>query len=101
MAKTALVERNDALYHASLTNSLQWLEQQFMRNDDSHAVADELQRLNALSVRGQFPDISRSFALLKDIAKLRLDSEKTVKTPEPLNSAPPAAQPVDKAPEAE
>jgi len=95
MIKIALVEHNEAIYQASLLDAKNWLEQHFTKNEESRALLIELERLMAIKIRSQFPDISQSFKMLRDIAKLRLEADKGMKAEEPVVAplAPPAQTP--------
>jgi hypothetical protein len=48
----------------------------------------ELNRLSAIKIRSQFPDISLSIKMLRDLAKLRLETDKGMA----LEAAPEAAE---------
>lgn len=63
--------------------------------------ADELNKFSAVEVDGQYPDISLSLKMLKDISKLRIESDKAVQTTEPETKKPvvPEAKPVKSEPE--
>nr|WP_251827673.1 uroporphyrinogen-III C-methyltransferase [Methylovulum psychrotolerans] len=92
MVKIALVEHNEAIYQAGLGDAQAWLAEHFTKNDESKALAGELERLAAVKLNSQFPDISQSFKMLRDIAKLRLDTDKDIKPEaEAAPSAPPPA----------
>ncbi|PPD50234.1 MAG: enzyme of heme biosynthesis [Methylobacter sp.] len=95
MIKIALVEHNEAIYQASLLDAKNWLEQHFTKNEESRVLLSELERLMAIKIRSQFPDISQSFKMLRDIAKLRLEADKGMKTEEPVVAplAPPVQTP--------
>ncbi|MDD5273902.1 MAG: uroporphyrinogen-III C-methyltransferase [Methylovulum sp.] len=97
MVKIALVEHNEAIYQAGLNDAKSWLQTNFAKNDGSRALADELERLSAVKIHSQFPDISQSFKMLRDIAKLRVEADKGAATETPPVVAPtvqvPATQP--------
>ncbi len=76
MVKISLVQHNEALFQSSLADAKNWAERHFTKNDDSRAVIAELERLTHIKIRSQFPDISLSLKMLKDISKLRLDADK-------------------------
>lgn len=110
MAKIALVEHNEAIYQTSLSDAQSWVEQHFMKNDESRALLAEINRLSAAKIHSEFPDISQSLKMLRDIAKLRLETDKTMHldaAPEPATStlpkpearldasAPPVPQPAE------
>lgn len=80
MTKIALVEHNEAIYQSSLADAKSWVEQHFTKNDESRAMAAELNRLSAIKIRSQYPDISQSIKMLRDIAKLRLEADKGMQT---------------------
>lgn len=102
IVKIALVERNEAIYQASLADTKNWIEQHFAKNADSRSLLNELNRLSAIKIRSQFPDISQSFKMLRDISKLRLEIDKAAQeevsvtpTPQPVKTI---VQPVQMAP---
>ncbi len=76
MIKIALVQQNDALYKASILDSKQWLSGNFTLNDAAKHFVTELNNFNSIPMQSQFPDVSQSFKMLKDIIKLRLESDK-------------------------
>ncbi len=84
--KIALVEKNDALFKTAIADAKHWLNENFSKNNDAKHFAAELDRLNSIPIRGQFPDISKSLKMLRDLTKLRIESDKAV-----LNSDGPAA----------
>ncbi len=94
IAKIALVQHNEALYHSGLDDAKQWVGQHFTKNDGSRSLIAELDKLAAVKIRSQYPDISRSLKMLRDIAKLRIETDKA--------SGPmPAAQPPINTPSAQ
>ncbi len=78
MIKIALVQQNDELYKSAITDAKQWLTENFTQNDDAKSFSAELDRLNAIQMRGQFPDISGSLKMLRDISKLRIENDKAM-----------------------
>ncbi len=76
--KIAVVEHNEAIYGSSLTDAKNWIEQHFAKNDESRAMSTELNRLVGIKLRSQYPDISQSIKMLRDIAKLRLEADKSM-----------------------
>lgn len=78
MVKVALVQQNEALYKISLLDAKNWLEQQFRQNNASETFAAELKRFEAIQIRSQFPDISISLKVLRDITKLRVETDKAI-----------------------
>jgi len=102
MIKIALVQHNEALYHAGLSDARNWIERHFTKNDDSKSLLAELDRLAAIKIRSQYPDISLSLKMLKDITKLRIETDKAIepaKTSQPAVAAPSAdtVRPFEKA----
>ncbi|PPD48120.1 MAG: enzyme of heme biosynthesis [Methylobacter sp.] len=108
MVKIALVQQNQALYQVGLADAKKWTEHNFATNADTSAFIAELDRLNAVNMHNQYPDISLSLKLLKDITKLRIEADKASPINEPaspVSSIPAVAVPpvvnTDKAPDAE
>lgn len=108
MVKIALVQQNQALYQVGLADAKKWTEHNFATNADTSAFIAELDRLNAVNMHNQYPDISLSLKLLKDITKLRIEADKASPINEPaspaLSTPAVAAPPVvntEKAPDAE
>lgn len=93
MVKTALVQNNEPLYQASLADAKKWTEQHFTKNADARSFIAELDKFKAIQIRSQFPDISQSLKMLRDISKLRLETDKAVQTPEAEAPAPAPAAP--------
>ncbi len=78
MVKIALVQRNEALFQSSLADAKKWTEQNFTKNEDVNNFIAELERLDNLKIRSQFPEISASLKMLKDIATLRIETDKAM-----------------------
>jgi len=76
MIKISLVQQNDALFQSSIADTKQWLNKNFTRNVTAKNFQQELDRLNGIPIRGQFTDVSKSLKLLKDITKLRIETDK-------------------------
>ena len=89
MVKLALVQQNDALFKSSIGDAKQWLDQHFAKNKNSKSFAKELDTLNGTPIRGQFPDISQSLKMLRDIVRLRIDTDKTEGSSKPKQSEKP------------
>lgn len=90
--KIALVERNEKIYLASLEDAKNWLATHFMTNNDHKTLIAELERLIGIKLRSHYPDISQSLKMLRDIAKLRVETDKALGiTAEPTRSPPPAS----------
>lgn len=82
IVKLALVQQNDALYQVSINDVLQWLQANFTKNIAYNQFVLELERLKAIQIRSNFPDISQSLKMLRDIAKLRLETDKALQQPD-------------------
>lgn len=76
MIKIALVQQNDVLYNTAIEDANAWLSEHFSQNDDSQQFVAELDRLKAIQIRTQYPDISQSLKMLRDISKLRIENDK-------------------------
>lgn len=72
----ALVQQNDTLFKRSIADTKQWINKNFTKNPQAKSFQTELDKLDAINIRSQFPDISKSLKMLKDITKLRLESDK-------------------------
>ncbi|MDD1629927.1 MAG: uroporphyrinogen-III C-methyltransferase, partial [Methylococcaceae bacterium] len=99
MVKISLVQHNEALYQSSLADAKKWTAQHFTRNTDFDNFIAELDRFSNIKIRSQFPDISSSLKMLRDITKLRIETDKAmqpaeadapVKTINPVESIKPA-----------
>ncbi|OQK16892.1 hypothetical protein AU255_03035 [Methyloprofundus sedimenti] len=75
IVKLALVQHNDALYQAGIDDVQQWLDKNFTKDAEYKHFLTELEQLKRIQLRSNFPDISQSLKMLRDIAKLRLDSD--------------------------
>lgn len=76
MIKITLIQQNDVMYKSSIADAKQWLNENFTKNNYSKSFATDLDKLNEIAIRSQFPDISQSLKMLKDITKLRLETDK-------------------------
>jgi uncharacterized protein HemX len=85
--KLALVQKNQTLYQASLTDTLAWLDANFNKNAQTQRFIQSLNELNTIKLNAQMPDISLSLKMLRDIAKLRLETDKALST-EPVPNQP-------------
>ena len=98
LSKIALVERNEAIFQSGIVDAMQWIAQHFAKNAASAAMTSELDRLVKMQIHTQFPDMAQSIKLLRDITKLRLESDKALTTEgnsQANQSATPIAQPKD------
>jgi uncharacterized protein HemX len=90
MIKIALVQRNEPIYQSSLADAKKWMKQHFSQNTDANNLMNELDKLVAIKIRNQFPDISLSLKMLRDITKLRIETDKGMKPTEPIQPIAPA-----------
>ncbi len=77
MVRISLVQRNEVLFQSSLADVKKWTEQNFTKNTDDSFLAD-LERLNITRISSQLPDISLSLKMIKDIATLRVETDKAI-----------------------
>jgi len=82
MVKLALVQQDDELYQASIKDVVQWLQSNFTKNGTYKQFVLELERLKSIQIRSNFPDISQSLKMLRNIAKLRLETDKALQQPD-------------------
>lgn len=92
MVKISLVKQNDTLYKASLADAKQWMQQNFTQNADADDFVKGLDKLKAVAIRSQFPDISRSLKMLREITKLRIETDKALMEERPKRSQQAATQ---------
>jgi len=78
--KLALVQQDDVLYQAAIDDSLAWLNDNFNKDTLRLSFADDLNALKKVHIRSSFPDISQSLKMLRNIAKLRLETDKALQT---------------------
>ncbi len=76
MIKISLVQQNDALFQVNIKDAIQWVKTNFTKNKSSKSILAELQKLSVIQLRTQFPDISQSLKMIKDITKLRIETDK-------------------------
>lgn len=91
LVKIALVQHNEALFQSSLADAKKWVKQHFADNADVANFNNELDQFSTVKIHSQFPDISKSLKMLRDITKLRIESDKAMQE-EP---APEAVKPVE------
>lgn len=83
VVKVGLVQQNENLYKSGIADVKSWLLENFTKNSDARNFIAELDKLNAVSLRGQYPDISQSLKMLRDITKLRIETDKALSGSEP------------------
>ena len=87
MVKISLVQHNEALFQSSLADAKKWTEQHFARNADVDHFIAELDKVNTIKIHSQFPDISSSLKMLRDITKLRIETDKATQPEETVTPA--------------
>jgi len=93
MVKISLVQHNEVLFQSSLADAKKWTEQHFNKNADVNSFLAELDRFYNIKIHSQFPDISSSLKMLRDITKLRIETDKAMQPAEtvaPIESIKPA-----------
>ena len=78
MIEIALVQQNDNLFVNSIADAKLWLKKNFAEDQMTEQFLTELDKLSGVQIRVQFPDVSLSSKMLKDIGKLRIESDKAV-----------------------
>jgi uncharacterized protein HemX len=96
MVKIALVQQNDVLYQVSLNDAQKWLTQNFVKEKEMERFSAALTKLSDVRIRSQFPDISLSLKMLRDITKLRVETDKALSGPSSVK----ASKNLDEAPAA-
>ena len=78
IVKISLVQHNEALFKSSLADAKKWTQQHFVKNTEVDNFIAELDRFGSIKIHSQYPDISLSLKMLRDISKLRLESDKAM-----------------------
>lgn len=78
MLKIALVQQDEALYKASITDIKAWSANHFTQNSEAGRFLAVIQKLELVQLNSQLPNISQSLKMLKDITKLRLETDKAM-----------------------
>lgn len=81
MVKLSLMQGNEKLYKAGLSDAREWLKEHFVMNKDAENFNNELGNLDSIILEVQLPDISKSLKMLRDITKLRIETDKAIETP--------------------
>ena len=82
LIRAALLRGDDVLLQASVDAALDWLKINF--DGDAGLVKDavsEIQLLRDLKIQMPFPDVSKSLSLLRNIERLRVETEKNQASP--------------------
>jgi len=98
MIEIAVVQQNDTLFKSSIADAKAWLMKNFAENQKTENFAAELDKLASVQLHSQYPDVSGSLKLLKDISKLRLETDKALLNEVPAQPTPaptPAPQPAN------
>ena len=82
IVKISLVQHNEALFQSSLADVKKWTERHFTKNTEAGNFIAELYRLSQIKIHSQFPDISSSLKMLRDISKLRIETDKAMQPEE-------------------
>ncbi len=77
MIKISLVQQNDAIYQSSINDAKKWINENFTRNTNANVFIKELDKFKETRLRKQLPDVSKSLKMLKDITKLRIETDKS------------------------
>jgi len=80
VVKVALVQKNQLLYQTSLKDASDWLAKNFNQNAQTKDFTAQLEKLKAIQLNAQMPDISLSLKMLRDITKLRIETDKVLST---------------------
>lgn len=78
IVKVALVQQNDGLYQTTLADVKKWVEEHFTDNESAKLFIGEITNLQDAKLRSQMPDISLSLKLLRDVSKLRVETDKAL-----------------------
>ncbi len=79
MARLAVIQRNQQLFRHNLDAASGWISGYFdTEADKTKVVAAEIKALRGVALDIDFPDISRSLVLLRNITKLRIESDKAM-----------------------
>ncbi len=76
--KIALVQQNDDLFQKSLADTQKWILGNFAKEKEANHFLAALEKLTDVRIRTQFPDISLSLKMLRDITKLRIETDKAL-----------------------
>ena len=91
MTRAALLRNEEALFKSSIDSALAWLHEHFDHDAAiTQGVAEEIQSLKEITLSVNYPNIGKSLSLLRNIEKLRLESEKSgAESPRPEAGAQP------------
>lgn len=89
--KIALVQQNDVLYQAGLMDAQKWMASNFVKEKAAEHFTLALDKLTDVRIRAQFPDISLSLKMLRDITKLRIETDKALSNTSAVKTEPETA----------
>lgn len=92
IVKIALIQHNEAFYETGIKDAREWLAEHFNKNADYDAFAAGLDKLAGIKIRSQLPDISLSLKMLRDITKLRVETDKSLEAEQPSANGADAAE---------
>ena len=79
LARVAVIQRNEQLFRDNLDAALGWISGHFdTEADKTKVVATEIKALRGVALDIDFPNISKSLVLLRNITKLRIESDKAM-----------------------
>ena len=84
MVKVALVQHNEALFKSSLADAKKWVQKHFLDDADAKKFIADLEQFTEIKIHSQFPDISKSLKMLRDITKLRIETDKAIQPEAPV-----------------
>jgi len=96
MVKIALVQRNEALFQSGLQDAREWLAEHFTNDEINRQLQAQVAQLMEINIKGQFPDISKSLKMLRDVTALRIETDKALDpapVPPPVEAPDTAAAP--------
>ena len=88
MVKLSLVQRNDELYKENIADAKQWLKKHFAQDKKTKIFKNELDKLAVIRLNSELPDISKSLKMLRDVTKLRLETDKALPDNNELSTVP-------------
>ncbi len=83
MVKIALLQNNDPLFKKNIDEARKWVHEHFMIDSNAKSFLAGLDQINGVVLRRQLPDISQSLKMLRDITKLRIETDKALQAEEP------------------
>lgn len=90
-ARMALIRGDEALYKNSLASARTWLAENFDTSQAAvRSVDGDIKALMEQSIQINYPELGKSLAMLRDITKLRVETDGAVQN-QPRGKAPPPA----------